>query len=124
MELESVITELGLGSKYSYRKAGSIHFCCPFITFFVVDSMQIFLVLNCSSLCVLPDGMFTFCITTIGNSVAPPLLSSISQGGFTGKFFFSLRLQLRPLATLVPRLGRVGQGTWELGLPNSRKCHF
>ena len=23
-----------------------------------------------------------------GNSVAPPLLSSISQGGFTGNFFF------------------------------------
>ena len=63
--------------------------------------------------------------------MAPPLLSSISQGGggggggFTGKiFFFWLRLQLRPLATLVPRLGRVGQGAWELGLPNIRKCNF
>ena len=46
------------------------------------------------------------------NSVVPPLLSSISQGGFTENFFFLLRL------------GRVGQGAWELGLPNTRKCHF
>ena len=47
----------------------------------------------------------------------------ISGGVYRGKKF-SLRLQLRPLATLVPRLGRVGQCAWELGLPNSRKCHF
>ena len=32
--------------------------------------------------------------------------------------------QLRPLATLVPSLGRLGQGAWELGLPQIRKCHF
>ena len=59
-----------------------------------------------------------------GNPVAPPLLSSISQGGLPGGKKISLKLQLRPLATFVPRLGRVGQGAWELGLPNSRKCHF
>ena len=63
-----------------------------------------------------------------------PLLSSISQGGgggggggggVTGIFFFSpLKSQLWPLATFVPSLGRVGQGAWELGLPNIRKCHF
>ncbi len=40
-------------------KAGSRHFCCQFITFFVVASMQIFVVSNCSSLCVLPDGRST-----------------------------------------------------------------
>ena len=59
-----------------------------------------------------------------GNSVAPPLLSSISQGGFTGKKNFPLKSQLWPLATFVPRLGRVGQGAWELGLPRRRRCHF
>ena len=32
--------------------------------------------------------------------------------------------QLRPLATLVPSLGRLGQGAWDLGLPQIRKCHF
>ena len=46
------------------------------------------------------------------------------RGGLPEIFFFPLRLQLRPLATLEPRLGRVGQCAWELGLPNSRKCHF
>ena len=52
-------------------------------------------------------------------SVAPPLLSSISQGGGGSpeKNFFLLKSQLRHLATFVPRLGRVGQGAWELGLP-------
>ena len=59
------------------------------------------------------------------NSVVPPLLSSISQGGgVTGEKNKPLKSQLRPLATLVPRLGRVGQGAWELGLPKIRKCHF
>ena len=59
------------------------------------------------------------------NSVAPPLLSSIAQGGLPEIFFFLLlKSQLRPLATFVPRLGRVGQGAWELGLPKIRKCHF
>ena len=62
--------------------------------------------------------------------MAPPLLSSISQGGGGGGggspefFFVPVLLQLRPLATFVPSLGRVGQCTWELGVPNSRKCHF
>ena len=48
----------------------------------------------------------------------------ISGGVYRGGGKFSLILQLRPLATFVPSLGRVGQCTWELGLPNSRKCHF
>ena len=58
--------------------------------------------------------------------MAPPLLSSISQGrGGSPEFFFVLvLLQLRPLATFVPSLGRVGQCAWELGVLNSRKCHF
>ena len=48
----------------------------------------------------------------------------ISGGVHLKKKFFSLKLQLWPLATFVPSLGRVGQGAWELGLPNIRKCHF
>ena len=32
--------------------------------------------------------------------------------------------QLRALATHTRSLGRVGQGAWELGLPQIRKCHF
>ena len=31
---------------------------------------------------------------------------------------------LRALATRTPILGRVGQGAWQLGLPQIRKCHF
>ena len=59
------------------------------------------------------------------HSFAPPLLSSIFQGGFTGNFFFfPLKSQLRPLATFVPRLGWVGQGAWELCCSNIRKCFF
>ena len=59
------------------------------------------------------------------NSVAPPLLSSISQGGGVyRKKYKLLKSQLRPLATLVPSLGRGGQGAWELGLSQIRKCHF
>ena len=46
-------------------------------------------------------------------------------GGVTGNFFFFLlKSLLRPLATHIPSLGRVGQCVWELGLPQIRKCHF
>ena len=41
-------------------------------------------------------------------SVAPPLLSSISQGGGEPPF----KSLLRPLATRIPSLGRVGQCAW------------
>ena len=43
------------------------------------------------------------------------------RGGSREFFFTSVILQLRPLATFVPSLGRVGQCAWELGLPNNRK---
>ena len=58
------------------------------------------------------------------NSVVTPILTSISKGGSPEIFFISLKSQLWPLATFVPRLGRVGQGAWELGLPRRRRCHF
>ena len=55
----------------------------------------------------------------------PLLLNTITQGGFTGKNKNKTTVsQLRPLATFVPSLGRLGQGAWELGLPQIRKCHF
>ena len=61
----------------------------------------------------------------MGYSMAPPLLSSISQGGGLPEFFFlPLKSLLRPLATRIPSLGRIGQCAWELGLPKIRKCHF
>ncbi len=43
------------------------------------------------------------------------------RGGSRERKKTSVILQLRPLATFVPRLGQVGQCAWELGLPNSRK---
>ena len=59
------------------------------------------------------------------NCVAPPLLSSITQGGILPgggkKIIFLLKSLLRPLATRIPSLGRVGQCAWELGLPQIRK---
>ena len=55
----------------------------------------------------------------------PRLFSALYlRGGSPEKKFFSLKSQLLPLATFVPSLGQVGQCAWELGLPNSRKCHF
>ena len=48
----------------------------------------------------------------------------ISGGVHRKNFFFLLKSQVRPLATFVPRLGQVGQGAWELGLPRIRKCNF
>ena len=68
--------------------------------------------------------VYSVSVVTRSNSVAPPLLSSITLGGFTGNFFFLLKSLLRPLATHIPSLGRVGQCAWELGLPQIRKCHF
>ena len=48
-----------------------------------------------------------------------------SGGGLPGKkIFFLLKSMLRPLATRIPSLGRVGQCAWGLGLPQIRKCHF
>ena len=58
-------------------------------------------------------------------SVIPPLLNTIIRGGGGGftlkKFTVS---QLSALAIHTPILGRIGQGAWELGLPQIRKCHF
>ena len=48
----------------------------------------------------------------------------ISGGVHRKRKKISLKSQLLPLATFVPSLGQVGQCAWELGLPNSRKCHF
>ena len=61
-----------------------------------------------------------------GQSVPSPRLFSALylRGGSPEKKIFSLKLQLLPLATFVPRLVQVGQCTWELGLTNIRKCHF
>ena len=57
--------------------------------------------------------------------IVPRLFSALYlRGGSPEKKNFSLKSQLLPLATFVPSLGQVGQCAWELGLPNSRKCHF
>ena len=45
-------------------------------------------------------------------------------GGSPEKNFDSFILQLRALATPRPICGRVGQGAFELCLPNIRKCEF
>ena len=42
----------------------------------------------------------------------PPLLNTITQGGFTGKKKKTTISQLMPLATFVPSLVRCGQGPW------------
>ena len=72
------------------------------------------------------DGGILYCVkyVVLEAHTAPPLLSSISQGGFTGEKNIPLISSLRPLATRIPSLGRVGQCAWELGLPKIRKCHF
>ena len=63
-------------------------------------------------------------------SVIPPLLNTITQGGGGGgeevhvKKKNSTVSQLSALATHTPILGRIGQGAWELRLPQIRKCHF
>ena len=66
-------------------------------------------------------------------SVVPPLLNTITRGGGGGggggggspeKKFDSSVSQLSALATLRPIWGRVGQGAFELSLPQIRKCHF
>ena len=48
----------------------------------------------------------------------------ISGGVHRKKKIFPLKSQLRPLATFVPSLGRVGQCAWELCCSNIRKCFF
>ena len=45
-------------------------------------------------------------------------------GGFTGKIFDSSVSHLSALATHRPIWGRVGQGAFELILPQISKCHF
>ena len=47
-----------------------------------------------------------------------------SGGGSPEKNFDSSVSQLSALATLRPIWGRVGQGAFELSLPQIRKCHF
>ena len=60
--------------------------------------------------------------------VISPLLNAITQGGGGGgvhqKKKSPVKSQLRVLATHTPILGRVAQGTLELGLTQTRKCHF
>ena len=58
-------------------------------------------------------------------SVTPPLLNTITRGGFTLKKTKKPTLsQLSALATRTPILGRVGQGAWELGLPQISAFFF
>ena len=64
------------------------------------------------------------CRTPTQISVVPPLLSSISQGGFYRKKQQPLISQRRPLATRTPSLGRCGQGALEFCRPQIRKYHF
>ena len=52
----------------------------------------------------------------------PHLLNTITQGGEGGNKTTIARL--RALATRTPIWGRLGQGAWQLGQPQIRKCHF
>ena len=61
-----------------------------------------------------------------GTKKIAPLLNTITQGGgvHRKKQKQNTISQLRALATHTRSLGRVGQGAWELGLPQIRKCNF
>ena len=72
---------------------------------------------------------------TVEKRRAPPKKSAIFwggpassqhylRGGSPEKNFDSFIVQLSALATLRPIWGRVGQGAFELCLPNIRKRHF
>ena len=58
------------------------------------------------------------------NFRGPPLFNTRTQGGFTGKNSDSSVSQLSALATLRPIWGRVGQGAFELSLPQIRSFFF
>ena len=63
-------------------------------------------------------------------SLIPPLLTPQLRGGGGGGGGFTVEnkqtaiSQLRALATRTPSLGRVGQGAWELGFAQTRRCYF
>ena len=85
------------------KKGGKLNTICTCHNFFSLSSVQILRVAKALSL--------------HRKSLVPPLLNT--------KFFFdSLVSQLSALATLRPIWGRVGQGAFELSMPQIRKCHF
>ena len=58
------------------------------------------------------------------NFRGPPLFNTMTRGGSPEKNSDSSVSQLSALATLRPIWGRVGQGAFELSLPQIRKFFF
>ena len=56
--------------------------------------------------------------------MTPPLLSAITQGGFTVKIIFQVKSQLRLVGSHNTSWGAVAHGALELDLYQIRKCHF